>query len=137
MSNLETLSKTLKKNGYSVTAPRKAVFEQLLRNQPLSVAKLAKICSPKINRASVYRTVALYEQLDVINRVWLGYKSYLELSDVFSPHHHHLTCLKCGAVIAVEDVYLENSLAQIATRFRFKPEQHNVEISGVCQLCNS
>jgi Fur family transcriptional regulator, ferric uptake regulator len=135
MAAIETLQTILKNNGYSITKPRQIVFEKLLQNQPLNIAKLAKLCARQIDRASVYRTVTLFEKLGIVTKAWLGFKSHLELSEAFSPHHHHLTCLKCGAVIAVEDRFLENNLAHIAARFQFEPTSHQVEISGLCAKC--
>lgn len=125
----------LKNNGYSITKPRQLVFQALAKHQPISLVKLCQVVEPKIDKASVYRTIELFQQLGITQRVWLGFKSHYELSEAFSAHHHHLTCLSCGSVIAVEDRNLENNLAGIAERFGFAAQSHLVEIAGACLNC--
>lgn len=136
MSIENTFISVLKNNGYSQTKPRQVVFEALQKYQPLTQAQLAKKLSKKIDRASVYRSLELFEELGIVQIVWLGYKSHLELSELFSAHHHHLTCYNCGKVIAVEDHELEDHLAQIAGKFGFSPQNHQVEINGICLGCS-
>ncbi len=136
MSIETTFASVLKNNGYSHTKPRLVVFEALQKNQPLNQAQLASKLAKKIDRASVYRSLELFEKLGIVQRVWLGYKSHLELSELFSAHHHHLTCYNCGKVIAVEDHELEEHLAQIAKKFGFTPQNHQVEINGTCLACS-
>src|SRR3990167_8778181 len=137
MDPVATLKAILKKHDYSLTKPRQLVFKTLQQNQPLNAARLARHLDTKIDRASSYRTLALFEKLGIVQRVWLGFKSHFELSDAFSPHHHHLTCLSCGAVVAIEDANLENNLSAIAGRYGFAGQAHHVEINGQCSVCRA
>src|ERR1700722_13846047 len=90
---LEELKAALKSREYSLTAARQAVFSALLDKEPQTMQQLVAAC-PTIDRASVYRTVSLFEQLGVVQRLQIGWKYKLELSDRFHHHHHHLTCVK-------------------------------------------
>ena len=87
---------SLRDAGYSVTAARKAVFTALMSEEPLSMHQLIAKTAPAINRSSVYRTSALFEQLGVVVRLQTGWKYRLELSEAYSTHHHHVTCTQCG-----------------------------------------
>ena len=98
---LEQLKKTLKERGQSLTRPRQLVFSALQGKEPQTMHQLVTACAVQIDRASVYRTVAVYERLGIIQRLQIGWKYKLELSDAFQRHHHHLTCLKCGRVIPI------------------------------------
>lgn len=91
-----------------------------------------------IDRASVYRTVALFEKLGITHRIQIGWKYKIELSDSFHHHHHHLTCLKCGQVIPFEeDDQLLKSLNLVAAYHNFGMESHQLEIQGVCSMCTA
>jgi Fur family ferric uptake transcriptional regulator len=134
MQQLEQLRKTLKANGRSLTHPREIIFLALKDGTPLSMNQLVAAC-PMINRASAYRTVALFEELGIVKRLQIGWKYQLELTDVFH-HHHHLTCLKCGHVIHFDaDSQLETRLAAIAEQYAFSPQDHQLEIQGICSNC--
>lgn len=98
--------------------------------------KVVQACFGKADRASVYRTIALFEQLGIVQRLQIGWKYKLELSDDFHQHHHHLTCLQCGAIRPLnEDPRLEKRLALLAEAQDFLMVNHQLEIQGVCKNC--
>lgn len=93
-------------------------------------------CKDDINRASVYRTITLFERLGVVQRLQIGWKYKLELSNAFQHHHHHLTCSQCGSVTPLpEDATLEKQLDRLTQRHNFDAQDHQLEIRGVCALC--
>ncbi len=129
------LQKLLSEKGYSVTRQRLLVFNKLRgAEEPVTVTHLATSLHD-IDKASVYRTVELFEKIGIIHRVWSGFKSKIELSDEFSAHHHHFTCLDCGKTIGLESEVLENNLREFETEHGFKLTQHSVELSGYCRAC--
>lgn len=132
---LEQLKSVLKEHSQSLTKARRTVFAALQDAEPQTMQQLVIAC-PSIDRASVYRAVALFERLGIVQRLQIGWKYKLELSDTFSHHHHHLTCLKCGRVIPFgEDKELGNKLSAIAGSQNFKMQDHQLEIQGVCETC--
>lgn len=129
----EKLADTLKKHGYSLTKPRQAVFAALQSGTPRSMHELTMDLSSVIDRASIYRTVALFEELGIVLRVNQGWKYKIELSDIFSPHHHHITCTVCGKTVSFkEPAGLDELLTQIAIEHTYKHTHHSLEISGLC-----
>lgn len=132
----ELLKDKLKEHGYSLTAPRLAVFDSLVGREPQSMGYVIDKVGKTADRASVYRTVELYEKLGIIKRLHIGWKYKLELSDAFSHHHHHLTCTNCGKIIPlVEDPIFERSIKLLALKERFLPKEHQLEIQGICEQC--
>lgn len=130
------LRTTLLKHKLSFTAARQQVFEILAANEPLTIAELAQRCVPAIDRASVYRTIALFEKLGIVHRLQIGWKYKLELSDAFQAHHHHLTCLGCGTVTTLpEDIHVENQLVKLASQYGYSALDHQLEIKGYCPRC--
>lgn len=135
VAELPQIATVLKDKGYSLTAPRRAVFNALVGTEALSMSELVEKVSP-IDRATVYRTVELFENLGVINRLQFGWKYKLELSDLFSEHHHHATCTNCGKMIALhEDPETEASIHQLAQQHNFAISSHSLEIRGLCPAC--
>lgn len=133
---LEQFENTLKSHGHSVTATRRLVFRALQNQEPQSMRELLLACGEQVDRASVYRTIALFEQLGIVKRLQIGWKYKLELSDSFHHHHHHLTCLECGIVTPLpEDSELEGRLAKLARHNGFLMREHQLEIQGLCASC--
>jgi len=126
----------LKKSGLSITKPRKDVFNALYLYGLQSISDLTIRC-PDIDRASIYRTVALLEDLNITTRVPQGFKYKLELSDMFLPHHHHIACSLCGKHTDIEQLNLERLLDDIALRENYKLTSHKVELVGVCPNCQA
>jgi Fe2+ or Zn2+ uptake regulation protein len=127
----------LRRHGQSLTAPRKAVYNALQGQEPLSMHELVARCS-EIDRSSVYRTIDLFERLGIVQRLQTGWKYAFELSDQFHEHHHHATCLGCGrAQVLAEDSGLEAQLHTLAARAGFRIERHQLELQGWCADCQA
>jgi Fur family ferric uptake transcriptional regulator len=130
----DTFHQLLKEAGYSLTAARTAVFEALEGQEPLSMHQLVERAG-SVDRASVYRAVELFEKLHIVQRLNTGWKYKIELTDKFSAHHHHLTCVTCGQTIAMKEIELEAFIDEIARSHGFTPQAHQIEIQGLCQSC--
>lgn len=101
------------------------------------MAELVNAC-PSVNRASVYRTCEAFEKLGIIVRIPTGWKYRLELGEAFHEHHHHATCERCGASIALpEDSRLEKRLEELAARRNFTLTSHQIELTGICEACQT
>jgi len=139
MTDVSTqLVSTLKQEGFSLTKPRQLVFEALQNYEPQTMRELVARCGANLDRASLYRTIALFEQLGIVQRLQIGWKYKLELSDAFSHHHHHFSCVRCGRLIALEeDPSLEARLHELAKAANFVPQDHQLEIRGLCDNCSS
>lgn len=124
----------MKESGYSVTTPRRMVFEVLLEG-PATYAHIANELSSSMDRATTYRTLDLYERLGIVNRIWRSAKNYVELSEIFMPHHHHAVCEHCGKTIDIVSQPLEQLLSAIARENNFLTVHHSVELSGYCETC--
>lgn len=125
----------LKQHGQSLTVPRQTVFKALQAQEPQTMSQIVASCST-IDRASVYRSIDLFEKLNIIQRLQVGWKYKIELTDDFHRHHHHLTCRNCHAVITFkEEAALEAKFSRLARQNGFKMESHQLEIQGLCRNC--
>ncbi len=134
---LERFKATLRSSDYSFTTPRQKIFEALAKHGPLTTARLAEYAKPSIDRATVYRTVELFERLGIANRIWHGFKSQIELSEIFTPHHHHAVCQQCGKSIDIINSELEKLLSTIAKQHSFLALSHIIELTGYCKACQA
>jgi len=131
------LRKTLKANGHSVTKARLNTFAALVAaHHPITVVELAEKLAT-VDKVSVYRSVELFETIGVIHKVWTGFKSKIELSEIFSAHHHHFSCILCGQTESIKSPVLEDSLHNLEVEHGFELRQHSVELSGHCNKCRT
>lgn len=134
-AELRLFRKTLKKNGYSNTRARFRLFLALQEHDSPTVKQLVHLLRAQ-DRATVYRNIIVFEKTGIINKLWLGWETKIELSDIFRHHHHHFTCVRCGKVIALEDDgELEQRITALGHSKRFKALDHQLEIRGLCSAC--
>ncbi len=138
MSNhLDQFTSTLRLHGYSLTRPRRLVFELLQEQEPQSIAKLLERVGSRIDRVTLYRTLDLFSSLGIVHRVSDGWKHTFELSDTFSHHHHHIRCSICGDLKTLhQNDQLEALIDQVTLNHGYSAEQHQLEIQGICKHCS-
>lgn len=125
-----------------LTSGRKIVIEALARaSGPLSAAELHQALGPKIPLSSLYRSLAVLEDADVVAH-HLGAKGLTryELAEWLTGHHHHLVCVQCGSVDDVEipasqEESVRDLVSEIAASSGFEPSDHALEIEGLCRRC--
>ncbi len=85
---------------------------------------------PRISLATVYRTVRLFEEAGIIERLDFrdGRARYEQASD---DHHHHLIDLDTGDVIEFQDEELERIKVRIAEELGYDLVDHRLELYGV------
>ncbi len=108
---------------------------------PQSAAELHQIVGSEVPLSSIYRTLAVLEDADVIAPHFgaRGLTRY-ELAEWITGHHHHFVCLECGAV---EDIDVPRGVEQrvhavvteISDLASFSPTSHVLEIEGRCRRC--
>lgn len=132
----KTLKALLKKNGSSLTKPRKLIFDLLLNQKPQTMHTLIEHSDRKVDRATLYRTLKLFENAGIVQRLNIGFKYKFELSDVFAGHHHHFHCTSCGTTFSLQpNSMLETMIDTVAAKSGFSPRSHQLEIYGLCPNC--
>ena len=133
----DNLRAILKKNGASLTKPRKIVFDLLLDQDPQSMQVLIKRSEDRLDRATIYRTIELFEELGIVRRLNIGWKYKVELSDLFVTHHHHFYFTNCGTTFNLSPgAMLEKMIDSTAAKEGFSARSHQLEIYGLCQNCS-
>lgn len=132
---IDTFKRLLKKNGSFATKARLELFKYLQSSPAVTIKKLISDL-PGQDQATIYRNIKLFEKVGIVNRLQLGWNSKLELSSQFHDHHHHMSCVSCGKVIAwEEDPVIELRIQTVAMKLGFLPQDHQLEIRGLCKAC--
>jgi len=136
MNALETrYTQALRQGGVRSTIARKAVFSALCSVEtPLSLQDIISRVEDA-DRASVYRTLELFEKLQIVNVILIGWKKQFELAAPYKSHHHHIHCEQCGKVISIESPSLEKLIKSISEQKGFHLHRHTLELSGCCVAC--
>lgn len=140
--SFEELKERLKGKGYKLTPQRKAILDVILFNtgKHLSTEEIYDIVRkdcPEIGLATVYRTLLLLSDLEVLSKMNLddGCVRY-ELNLHSDDHqHHHLICSNCGDIIEVVDDLLEELETRIEREFDFQIKDHKLKFFGICSKC--
>ncbi|HHY03986.1 MAG TPA: transcriptional repressor [Thermoanaerobacterales bacterium] len=138
---IKLVEQKLNDKDYKLTPQRRATLLVFLENQSKhlsteDVYKLVKSKYPDIGLATVYRTLQLFDDFDIIKKLNFGDGCYrYELSDREKHQHHHLICLKCGRVYEFEDDLLEELEQKIERSNDFKIIDHVVKFLGYCNKC--
>ena len=94
------------------------------------VYRRASEMDPKISIATVYRTVRLFEEANIIERHDFGdgRSRYEEATD---EHHDHLIDIQSGKVVEFQNQEIENLQKKIAKKHGMKLVGHRLELYGV------
>lgn len=102
-----------------------------------SLLKQARERDPRIDRATVYRTIELLKKLGMINELDLmhlnGEKHYYEVKT--HQDHLHLACFDCGEILEFATPAFEQLKQEIAAANRFEIQVIRLEVGGLCDSC--
>lgn len=133
----DELANILATAGLRQTKPRAIIFDTLkATHTPMSIIDIIDKC-PSVDKVSVYRTITLFMKLNIISSVPHGWKHLYELSSPFKPHHHHLTCTRCGTLIEIHSHKLEAIITNLTRDHQFSPTGHHFEVTGICAPCKA
>jgi len=124
------------------TPARRLVIETLDGSSgPQSAADLAATIDGTIPISSLYRTLSVLEETEVVERFpgQTGVARY-ELAEWLTGHHHHITCIECGATsdVAVPrdlEATVADIVSEVGRRFDFEVTGHRLDLHGVCSQC--
>jgi len=138
MGDPDHILTALDRAGHRLTDARRLIAGLIAeRNGHFTVADLVAACRSGhtgIGRATVFRTVDLFESLDVIERLDLpsGEHAYVECERA---HHHHVVCSRCGRTEGIEDAGLRTLVGKVSRQTGFRIDDHRLEMFGLCPAC--
>ena len=89
---------------------------------------------PSLGRATVYRTLKILVEAEVLCRVLLE-DGDLHYQLSHRGHHHHLLCVHCGSSQDLTGCDIEDVLVNTSARHGFELSGHWLEVYGRCREC--
>lgn len=135
------LMKELIQRGVRITSQRRLLVG-IIQNSPrhldaATLLKVAKQKAPDIDRATIYRTLALLKDLGLIDELDLmhleGEKHYYEAKT--SRDHCHMACFRCGAITEYASSSFERLKREMAKESGFQIQVVRLEVGGLCEQC--
>ena len=90
----------------------------------------ASAVDPRISIATVYRTVKLFEEAGIVDKLEFG-DGRARYEDAERDHHDHLIDMNSGEVIEFVDAEIEALQEKIARKLGYELRGHRLELFGV------
>ncbi len=136
MSDLDLIIQRLELRGHRITASRRRVLEALLDAPAHFTVDDVLRQAAHVGRATVFRTMKLLQELNVVCRVMMEDGSlHYRLST--RGHHHHLVCRSCERVTDFATCDVSSLIDQLARSTDYRIEGHWLEVYGRCASCRA
>ena len=118
--------------GLKMTGQRKTILKVLgdATDHPSveDVYERAKEIDKSVSIATVYRTLSMLDELDIVTRH--EFQEGYSRNEVNDDHHHHLVDLETGAVVEFQNEELELLKEKIARDLGYELVDHRLELYG-------
>ncbi len=136
-----SLMKELRARGVRMTDQRRllvGIIQDARRHlDAAALLEIARKQDPGIDRATVYRTIALLKDRGLIDELDLmhieGEKHYYEAKT--NRDHSHMACFKCGAIVEYTSASFEKLKREMAEQIEFQIRVVRLEVGGFCKRC--
>jgi len=119
--------------GKRVTPERRLLLRVIASNPHLDVNEIylqARKDDPRLNLSTVYRTVKMFTELDLVDASHLGQGH--DHYEIRLKNHYHCICLGCGKVIEIPALL---RLKNVGKKYGFDVIGGKVELFGYCKDC--
>ena len=130
------LERNLQRNGFRLTGPRRVVLDAIQRLGDHFTAEQVVNAVPDVGRATVFRTLRLMQQLDVVCQVVLD-DNALAYRLGSRGHHHHIVCSECSRVSDFASCDVQELLDELSRRTGYEIDTHRLEVYGRCPECRA
>ncbi|MDQ1339732.1 MAG: Fur family transcriptional regulator, ferric uptake regulator [Campylobacterota bacterium] len=138
---LEKFKELLKENSLKFTNQREVILDAIFSHKghftPETLHRsIAKNHKEKIGIATIYRTLSLLENANMITSITFGVNGKMyEFGE--KQHHDHIICDRCEKIIEFFDEDIEKLQDKIAKIHNFKTTNHIMQIHGTCEECQN
>ncbi|KAB3529156.1 transcriptional regulator PerR [Alkaliphilus serpentinus] len=136
---METLVKTLKASCCKVTPQRLAVYNtlKLSKDHPNAEAifKLLEPAYPSISLATIYKSLELFSELNLIQVINVGENSFRYDPNPYP--HPHIICTTCNKVEDLSDEYFKDLANTVEEISNYKISKQQLCFYGQCPSCTA
>lgn len=134
MSDIDLIIERLEVRGHRVTASRRRVIEAVLAQPSHFTVDDVLRGARKVGRATVFRTMKLLHDLNLVCRVLLD-DGTLHYRLSTRGHHHHLVCTDCGRVEDFSNCDVGALVQELSRATEYEIQAHWLEVYGRCASC--
>lgn len=135
--NQQNFVQQLRDLGFRVTPQRQMIMDTLCEmgghatiNQ---IYEHVHNRAPAIDRATVYRTIHLFNEHQFVLSAVINGQTMYEIADAHP--HHHLVCRQCHHVIALADHHFHHLAEHLQAEHGFVADINHVTLHGLCAGC--
>jgi len=139
---LDRIKKQLHAQSYKLTPQREATVKVLLEREEDHLSAediylLVKEKAPEIGLATVYRTLELLLELQIVEKINFGdgVSRYDLRQEGLEHFHHHLVCVECGSIQEIFENLLVDVEKKVEKEWGFQVQDHRLTFHGVCKQC--
>ncbi len=133
------IGELLRSHGHRLTEPRRLVWDVLASaGGHLTAGEIAgrvHLANPDVNVSSVYRTLGLFADLDLIRESNLGVDGAARWEPAHPDEHFHLVCEACGDVSHHVGEIVAATRAHLSTHHGFDARSIELVATGRCDAC--
>lgn len=133
----QRLDDFIRKKKLRQTAQRDEIVEAIFSSEDHFTSdelfERLRLSGSRASRATVYRTLALLTEADLLHEIDLGDEQTTYDPNFHDrPTHNHLVCIDCGKVVEFEDNHLEILNDCLSRRLGFRPVKQSIHIEAAC-----
>ena len=128
---------TLRARGYRLTPQRELVLravDRLGHATPDEILGAVREESQAVNISTVYRTLELLEELDLVRHAHITDRAPTYHSAA-SPAHVHLVCRNCKDIIELAPEVVEPMVTAVRNEHGFVTDVGHLTVFGTCRAC--
>ena len=131
------LTEELRSKGYRLTPARQLVLSAVLALEhatPDAICAEVQRTASSVNLSTVYRTLELLEELDLVSHTHLGHGAPIYHA-AHERDHLHLVCGACGKITEAAAGCADSLVEQLRAQFGFETDVPHFALFGRCADC--
>lgn len=137
--SFDDLLRRAEEHGIRLTTPRTELLQVIAglpnRFTASQFVEAAQQEAPTVGRATVFRTLQLLCEANVLEQVRLADGQSVYVKGHPPSHHHHLICSACGRMQNIHSGEVGKLAQSLAAQEGSSAMDHMFEVHGLCSLC--
>lgn len=128
----------LARSNIRMTAERRLIMRRAVAFLHFTAEELVKDvrkADATVARATVYRTLALLQDIGVVEKHDFRYGAPNYEVTFAKAHHDHLMCIQCGEIIEFQEPQVEVLQQEVVRRYGYELVSHTHKLYGLCRTC--
>ena len=134
----DQVEQLLSRSNLRLTAERRLIVRRAVSFLHFTAEELVKDvrkADPTVARATVYRTLALLQDVGVVEKHDFHYGPPNYEVTFAKAHHDHLMCVSCGEIIEFQEPRVEVLQDEVVRRYHYQLLTHTHKLYGLCKAC--